>query len=118
MTAEAQSPALDDGLRLQLLIDAVTDYAIYMLDPDGTSSSWNSGARADQGLRADEIIGQHFSRFFTAEDQAAGLPAQAILETAQAARPVRGRGLARAQGRQPLLGQRRRRSRSATSRAT
>ena len=45
LTAEAQSPAIDDGLRLQLLIDAVTDYAIYMLDPAGFIVSWNSGAQ-------------------------------------------------------------------------
>ncbi|MFL5148516.1 MAG: PAS domain S-box protein, partial [Microvirga sp.] len=64
MTAEAQSPALDDGRRLQLLIDAVTDYAIYMLDPAGNVVSWNSGAQKLKGYRPAEIIGQHFSKFF------------------------------------------------------
>jgi PAS domain S-box-containing protein len=80
LTAEAQSPALDDGRRLQLLIDAVTDYAIYMLDPAGFVVSWNSGAQKLKGYRPTEIIGQHFSRFFMPEDQAAGLPAKALRE--------------------------------------
>ncbi|MFL5121287.1 MAG: PAS domain S-box protein, partial [Microvirga sp.] len=80
MTAEAQSPAIDDGLRLQLLIDAVTDYAIYMLDPAGFIVSWNSGAQKLKGYRPAEIIGQHFSKFFMPEDQAAGRPAKALRE--------------------------------------
>ena len=80
MTAEAQSPAIDDGLRLQLLIDAVTDYAIYMLDPAGFVVSWNSGAQKLKGYRPAEIIGQHFSKFFMPEDQAAGRPANALRE--------------------------------------
>ena len=80
MTAEAQFPAIDDGLRLQLLIDAVTDYAIYMLDPAGYVVSWNSGAQKLKGYRPSEIIGQHFSKFFMPEDQAAGRPAKALRE--------------------------------------
>jgi PAS domain S-box-containing protein len=80
LTAEAQSPAIDDGLRLQLLIDAVTDYAIYMLDPAGNVVSWNSGAQKLKGYRPAEIIGQHFSKFFMPEDQAAGRPAKALRE--------------------------------------
>ena len=109
MTAEAQSPALDDGRRLQLLIDAVTDYAIYMLDPAGFVVSWNSGAQKLKGYRPTEIIGQHFSRFFTPEDQAAGLPAKALRE-AQAQGRFEAEGLAGPQGRQPLLGERHRRA--------
>ena len=61
--------------RLQLLIAAIKDYAIYMLDPDGIVVSWNPGAQRFKGYTADEIIGQHFSRFHTPEDQAAGIPA-------------------------------------------
>ena len=61
--------------RLQLLIDAVVDYAIYMLDHEGNVVSWNSGAQRAEGYTADEIIGQHFSCFYTPEDQEAGLPA-------------------------------------------
>jgi PAS domain S-box-containing protein len=70
--------------RLQLLVDAVADYAIYMLDPDGRITSWNTGAERIKGYAADEIIGRHFSCFFTAEDQARGLPA-AILASARTA---------------------------------
>lgn len=58
----------------RLLIDAITDYAIYMLDPDGRVSNWNSGAQRFKGYAAHEIIGENFSRFYTPEDQAAGLP--------------------------------------------
>ncbi|MBX9698184.1 MAG: PAS domain S-box protein, partial [Acetobacteraceae bacterium] len=67
----------DDG-RYRLLVDAVTDYAIYMLDPDGFVVSWNPGAHRFKGYRAEDIIGQHFSRFYTEEDQARGLPARAL----------------------------------------
>ena len=70
----------DDG-RYRLLIEAVTDYAIFMLDPTGIVSSWNPGAERFKGYAADEIIGQHFSRFYPEEDQKSGLPAKA-LETA------------------------------------
>ncbi len=68
--------------RFRLLIQSVTDYAIYMLDPQGRIDSWNAGAERFKGYGADEIIGQHFSRFYTEEDQAAGIPAIA-LKTAQ-----------------------------------
>src|SRR5450755_1288531 len=71
----------DDG-RYRLLVEAVTDYAIYMLDPAGTVSSWNPGAQRIKGYLANEIIGQHFSRFYTEKDQKTGLPARA-LETAR-----------------------------------
>ena len=64
-----------------ILIDSVTDYAIFMLDPSGRVVSWNAGAGRLKGYRTDEIVGQHFSRFHTAEDVAGGKPANA-LETA------------------------------------
>ena len=67
--------------RADLLIQSITDYAIYMLDPDGIVSSWNAGAERLKGYRPDEIIGQHFSRFYTDEDRERGIPARA-LETA------------------------------------
>ena len=67
--------------RFQLLVDAVTDYAIYMLDPTGIVASWNPGAQRFKGYAASEIIGEHFSRFYTEEDRASGLP-QRALETA------------------------------------
>jgi len=59
---------------LQLLVHAVTDYAIFALDPDGVVATWNPGAARLKGYRAEEIIGQHFSRFYTEEDLAAELP--------------------------------------------
>ncbi|MFL6863420.1 MAG: PAS domain S-box protein [Allosphingosinicella sp.] len=69
--------ANDDG-RFRLLIDAVTDYAIYMLDPEGYVVSWNPGAHRFKGYEAEEIIGQHFSRFYTVEDLATRLPWRAL----------------------------------------
>lgn len=63
---------------LRVLIDSVHDYAIYMLDPKGIVISWNSGAQRFKGYRASEIIGQHFSRFFTEEDVRQGLPGRGL----------------------------------------
>lgn len=67
--------------RFRLLVEGITDYAIYMLNPDGTVANWNAGAQRAKGYTADEIVGQHFSRFYSPEDRAAGLP-QLGLETA------------------------------------
>src|SRR5262249_25389235 len=69
-----------EAQRLQLLVDAISDYAIYMLDPDGAVVSWNPGAQRIQGYEPREIIGQHFSRFFAPEDRADGLPARILQE--------------------------------------
>jgi PAS domain S-box-containing protein len=66
----------------RLLVGAVTDYAIYMLDPAGNVASWNAGAERFKGYKPHEIIGRHFSTFYTAADKAAGIPALA-LHTAQ-----------------------------------
>jgi PAS domain S-box-containing protein len=74
--------SLTDEGRYRLLIEAVTDYAIYMLDPAGIVTTWNPGAQRFKGYRADEIIGQHFSRFYTEEDRETNLPARA-LQTAE-----------------------------------
>ncbi|QXI40929.1 two-component system sensor histidine kinase NtrB [Pseudomonas xantholysinigenes] len=60
--------------RYEQLVQAVVDYAIYMLDPDGHVVSWNAGAERIKGYRADEVIGRHFSLFFTAQDCAEGRP--------------------------------------------
>jgi PAS domain S-box-containing protein len=68
--------------RFRLLVHSVTDYAIYMLDPDGKVSSWNAGAERFKGYTADEIMGEHFSRFYTDEDRAAEIP-RIALETAE-----------------------------------
>lgn len=69
---------LSDQQRFQYLIAGISDYAIYMLDPNGFVSSWNPGAKRFKGYHAKEILGQHFSRFYTPEDQAAGGPARAL----------------------------------------
>ncbi len=60
--------------RFRLLVEGVQDYAIYMLDPQGTVTSWNAGAERIKGYRRDEIIGKNFSRFYTEEDIAENKP--------------------------------------------
>jgi PAS domain S-box-containing protein len=78
--------SLDDLGRLgrfELLVNAIKDYAIYLLDREGHVATWNAGAQRFKGYSADEIIGQHFSRFYTEEDRASGLP-QRALDTAAA----------------------------------
>ncbi|NGX95297.1 MAG: PAS domain S-box protein [Candidatus Afipia apatlaquensis] len=76
------SKRFDDSLtqdgRYRLLVEAVTDYAIYMLDPEGRITSWNAGAQRFKGYTHDEIIGRHFSQFYGEEDRMAGLPARAL----------------------------------------
>jgi PAS domain S-box-containing protein len=62
----------------RLLVSGVTDYALYMLDPTGVVNNWNAGAQRIKGYRPEEIIGQHFSRFYSNADQAAGRPARAL----------------------------------------
>jgi len=69
---------LSEEERFRLLVSSVTDYAIYMIDSTGRVATWNPGAERFKGYKADEIIGQHFSRFFTPEDAAADLPARAL----------------------------------------
>src|SRR4051812_39892511 len=81
MIAVQAPETAQDKERFQLLVDAVTDYAIYMLDPRGIIASWNSGAQRFKGYIESEIIGEHFSRFYTDEDRATNLP-QRALETA------------------------------------
>src|SRR5918993_3230241 len=73
--------ATPDAGRFQLLVNSVTDYAIYMLDPGGVIASWNPGAQRFKGYAESEILGEHFSRFYTEEDRQVGLPRRA-LETA------------------------------------
>jgi PAS domain S-box-containing protein len=75
--------SLSEEGRYRLLIEAVTDYAIYMLDREGVVSSWNPGARRFKGYASEEIIGSHFSRFYTEEDRANGLPARALKTAAE-----------------------------------
>jgi PAS domain S-box-containing protein len=76
---EAGATLLHDSERyLGLLIDAVMDYAIFMLDKSGTVVSWNPGAQRIKGYEPGEIIGGHFSCFYTEADRAAGVPARAL----------------------------------------
>ena len=62
----------------RLLVNGVTDYALYMLDLTGVVTNWNAGAQRIKGYLPNEIIGQHFSRFYSNADQAAGRPARAL----------------------------------------
>ena len=77
MSENTKTAAIEE-MRFRLLIDAVVDYAIYMIDPDGVITSWNSGAKRFKGYEEAEILGEHFSRFYTADDRAAGLPQRAL----------------------------------------
>ncbi|HWD57781.1 MAG TPA: PAS domain S-box protein [Stellaceae bacterium] len=72
----------ESELHFRLLVDGVIDYAIYMLDPTGIVSSWNSGAQRIKGYREDEVIGRHFSQFYTEEDRIAGVPERALAQAA------------------------------------
>jgi PAS domain S-box-containing protein len=72
--------------QFRLLVQGVTDYAIYMLTPAGEVSSWNPGAERIKGYVAEEVVGTNFRRFYTAEDQAAGEPARALAAAAKEGR--------------------------------
>src|SRR4051812_47706713 len=85
--APKKKPQLsDDAWRLQLLLDAVVDYAIYMIDPAGRVASWNAGAERLKGYAAEEIIGQPFAQFFTPEDQEREFPKEALATAAETGR--------------------------------
>jgi diguanylate cyclase (GGDEF)-like protein/PAS domain S-box-containing protein len=75
------SPTFESDQRFQLLVDAVQDYALYMLDLEGRVVTWNSGAEHHKGYTESEILGHHFSEFFSRTDREAGIP-DAILRTA------------------------------------
>ena len=77
-TSDRLDASLTEEGRYRLLIEAVIDYAIYMLDPAGIVTSWNPGAQRVKGYASSEIIGQHFSVFYTEEDQKSGLPERAL----------------------------------------
>ncbi len=70
------APGSDQLFRI--LVEGVTDYAIFLLNTEGQVTTWNPGAERIKGYRADEIIGSHFSRFYTPEDLAAAVPARAL----------------------------------------
>ncbi len=62
----------------RLLVEGVADYALYMLDPTGVVTSWNTGAQRIKGYTPEEILGQHFSRFYTETDRSNGKPTRAL----------------------------------------
>jgi PAS domain S-box-containing protein len=74
-----------DG-RYRLLVESITDYAIYMLDREGRVTSWNPGAKRFKGYEADEIIGRHFSTFYTDTERAQNVPALALTEAERTGR--------------------------------
>ena len=78
---ELTQRASDEQFRI--LVEAAQDYAIFMLDPAGNVASWNAGAERIKGYTADEIIGQHFSRFFTEEGRQQGKPQEEVERAAQ-----------------------------------
>jgi PAS domain S-box-containing protein len=82
----AQSALLESERRFRMLVEGVVDYAICMLDPSGVVTNWNAGAERLKGYTAEEILGQHFSRFYTKEDRAAGLPAIVLATAAREGR--------------------------------
>lgn len=79
---QAEEAVHESEAHLRLLIEGVTDYAIYLLDTGGHVVNWNAGAERLKGYRADEIIGQHFSSVFTPEDRRKNKP-QHLLTTAE-----------------------------------
>lgn len=76
--AKADNKRTINAEAYERLVQSVVDYAIFMLDADGHVVSWNPGAQHIKGYSADEIIGEHFSRFYTPEDQAAQVPVEAL----------------------------------------
>ena len=89
--AGVRPPANKESLRrieehLEKLIASVRDYAIFLLDGEGHVLTWNAGAEAIKGYHADEIVGEHFSRFYTAEAIAARWPEQELKEAAKVGR--------------------------------
>jgi len=82
----AESALRESEQSYQMLVTSVRDYAIFMLDPQGHLRSWNSGAANIKGYSADEIIGRHFSLFYTDEDRAQGAPEHALAVVAREGR--------------------------------
>jgi PAS domain S-box-containing protein len=83
---EASAKLHESERDFRMLVQSVSDYAIFMLDRDGFIISWNPGAERIKGYKADEIIGQHFSLFYTEPDRANGLPQRALATAAREGR--------------------------------
>ena len=92
MSAKSPNSAMDSRVGLhspevfRLLVDTVEDYAIFLLDLDGIIRSWNAGAERLKQYKADEIIGKHFSIFYTAPDLAKDKPAYELAVTSKVGR--------------------------------
>jgi len=84
MNSDPTLPITAEAEQFKLFISSVSDYAIYMLSPDGIVCSWNAGAQRFKGYTEAEILGRHFSCFYTPEDRAANRPAQVLQQAAQA----------------------------------
>jgi len=80
---EALTRLRESERRFRLFVGRVTDYAIYMLDTEGVITNWNAGAERIKGYPADEIIGQHFSVFYTSKDREDGLPQRVLMTAAR-----------------------------------
>ena len=91
MAGDLESVDLPTSDPFRLLIQSIVDYAIYMLSPDGIVTSWNAGAERIKGFQTEEIVGQHFSKFYTEEDRQADLPCK-VLETARREGKYQGEG--------------------------
>jgi len=83
---QAEDALRESEQRFRLLVQGVTDYAIYMLSPEGLVTNWNVGAERIKGYAYEEILGSHFSRFYTEEDREGGLPARALATAAREGR--------------------------------
>ncbi|OJU85382.1 MAG: diguanylate cyclase [Shinella sp. 65-6] len=75
---QAELAATESTRQFAMIVQGVKDYAICMLDPEGRVANWNEGAERHKGYKAHEIVGQHFSRFYSAEDRAAGVPERTL----------------------------------------
>lgn len=84
----AIAPLADDRLQLQLLIDHVSDHAIYLLDAHGCIRSWNRGCERVKGYTAEEVLGQHVGLFYGLDDRALGLAEQTLVQAEQQGRFV------------------------------
>lgn len=85
---QAEQALLESEERFRMIVEGVKDYAIYMLDPQGCITTWNSGAEAVEGYTAEEILGKHVSTFFPPEDVQKGVPDRFLKEAETAGRAV------------------------------
>ncbi len=85
-TQRQHSALKDSEQRFRLLVQGVTDYSIFMLDPEGRITNWNPGAQRIKGYSAEEAVGRHFSMFYREEDRQAGLPQRALATAAETGR--------------------------------